>query len=422
MSFFRRVLGLQSPQELRAEADAQLEAGDPWAARPLYERALDRAGTDDALKAAAEAGLRTCQERMVQAQLEEGDRFLAQGEPDLARQQYEGALEIAVDDEARKAAEGKLEALERWEAVEHAPEPDTEPTDEDRLQVIASSWEPDQGDEYDIHGEPLTDALLMLADGKASEARQAFEQLLEGAEEPRYLWFEVGRARLADGDTDGGVDALRRFIDVMDEDEGGEPRLVAHLELARVRDEAGDFDGAVAEHQAAIEALGQDPRPYLWLGRFLRTHDHPAEAVEVIESAIEVMDTAQPDWRVLQELGLAQADAGQDEEAMETLEQVLRVLTSRRDLDFPPPTALRLARLCEQHDRLERAADLYRLLTRGSDRDNLPTYYLEGARVLTELGLADEARRMLQRASAITEDDPERHAEIEARLAALDEA
>lgn len=419
MSFFKKMLGLQSARELLDEADARFEAGEPWAARSSYERALDRAGDDAELRAAAERGVRACQDHMAQAQLDEGDRCLAQGEPDLARQRYEGALEIAGDDTLRATAERKLDEVERWEAVEEAPTPEEEPTEEDRLQVIAGTWEPDQGDEYETYGEPLGTALLRLADGQAEEARDMLEGILEGAPDPRYLWFEVGRARIANDDVEGGVDALRRFIDCMEEDEGGEARLVAHLELARLRDEAGDFDGAVAEHQAAIEALGQDPRPYLWLGRFLRAHDHPAEAVEVIESALEVMDTAHPDWRVLQELGLAQADAGQDDEAMETLEQVLRILTSRRHLDFPPPTALRLARLCEAHGRLERAADLYRLLTRGTDRENLPTYYQEGARVLGDLGLHDEARRMLQRAGALTEDDPEAQEEIARRLAAL---
>jgi tetratricopeptide (TPR) repeat protein len=422
MSFLRKMLGLRSAAELKAEADALLEGHDPWAARPLYERAMDRAGDDAALRSAAEQGMRTCQDRMAQAQIDEGDRHAEQGDLDLARQQYEGAAEIAHDDALRNAAERKLEGLERAEAVEDAaPEAGAEPTDEDRLEVIASTWEPDQADEYDGHGEALDAALLALADGRNEEGHRALEALLEDTEEPRYIWYEVGRARLAVDDHDGGADALRRFIDAMDEDEGGEARLVAHLELARLLDDAGDFDAAVAEHQAAIEALGDDPRPYLWLGRFLRAKGHPEEAAEVIESALEVMDTAQPDWRVLQELGLAQAEAGQEDEAIETLEQVLKVLTGRRHLDFPPPTALTLAKLCEKKGRLERAADLYRLLTKGSDRDNLPVYYREGARVLAEMGLTDEARRMLQRASALTEDNAEAHAEIARRLAALEQ-
>jgi tetratricopeptide (TPR) repeat protein len=419
MSFFRKVLGLRSAEELKAEADALLESDDPWAARPLYERAMDKA-EDTELRAAAERGMHTCQDRMAMAQVEAGDRYAEDGDMELARQQFEGAMEIAVDAAIRDTAERRLEGLERRQVTEQVAATDAEPTDEDRLEVIASAWEPDQADEYEGY-EGLGPALLALMDGRAEEAREALEALLEAHDDARYLWFEVGRARIAAGATDEGVQALRRFIESLDEDEGGDARLATHMELARMLDEAGDVDAAVGEYQAAIEALGDDPRPYLWLGRFLREKGHPAEAAEVIQSAIEVMDTAHPDWRVLQELGLAQADAGQDDEAIETLEQVVRVLTARHQLDFPPPTALTLAKLHEKQGGLERAADLYRLLSRGADREGLPLYHREAARVLAELGLVAEARRMLQRAGALVEGDPEALADIEQRLAALDE-
>jgi tetratricopeptide (TPR) repeat protein len=133
------------------------------------------------------------------------------------------------------------------------------------------------------------------------------------------------------------------------------------------------------------------------------------------------MDQARPDWRVLQELGLAQAEAGHDAAAIETLEQVIEVLTGRQHYDLPPATATRLAELHEQRGNLERAADLYRALTEGSDGDNLPAYHRKAAGLLERLGMDDEAHRLGQRADALeaksrpAEDPEEAGSDAEAR-------
>jgi tetratricopeptide (TPR) repeat protein len=84
--------------------------------------------------------------------------------------------------------------------------------------------------------------------------------------------------------------------------------------------------------------------------------------------------------------------------------------------DYPPTTATALARLYEADGRLDRAADMYRALSQGSDREQHALYHYEAGRLLRALELEDEAHRMLTRAKALTGDED---AELGERIAAL---
>jgi tetratricopeptide (TPR) repeat protein len=241
-------------------------------------------------------------------------------------------------------------------------------------------------------------ALLALHDGKIPEARLALEALVEKADGPRYLWFEIGRARLADGATDEGAEALTKFLATLHAEEGGDARLIAHMELAQLVHARGDFDGAVAHYESALEALPDDPRPYLAMANFFRREQLFDEAIEVLEAALAARDEADPDFRLWLELGLAFADAGRDEPAIAQLERVIDYLTRRNQRDLPAEGMLRLAGLYEKSERPARALDLYTLLADGNDRQSAFLYELEAARLMQALGLSAEARRMLQRA------------------------
>jgi tetratricopeptide (TPR) repeat protein len=188
-------------------------------------------------------------------------------------------------------------------------------------------------------------------------------------------------------------------------EEGGESRLVAHMELAALHAARGDIEAAAAEHEAAVEALPEDPRPYLALASFLRREGMAAEAVEVLTSASDAFDgEGQRPFRLTLELGLAHADLGQDERAIELLEDVVSYLTARQLLDLPPECAVPLARLYEKRGNKARALDLYNLLSTGSDVDHHVDYYQQAARLLLELDRRSDARRMLQRARELTTD------------------
>ncbi len=403
MSLFKRILGTDA-DGLLSKANRLFEQGHYGNAKLAFERASD-AIDDDAQRAQIEERIHECANGIARARLGQAKIYLDQGVLDLARQELEGAMEVAQDQAIVDQAQGLIDSLEQDDALEQVI--DQTVTDEERLALIVGQWEEAQSDEYDAYGDALLDALVLLHKEDFDNARQRLEQILETADNPRYLWLDVGRARLLTSDIQGGQEALIGFLESLAPDEGGEARLAAHIELARIADEAGDFDGAMAQFQAALEASEGDYRPYLAMGAYLRGKDHAAEAVEVLEAGLEVATTDEPNWRTLQELGLAYRETDQEEKAMQHLERVIQFFNSHQFFDYPVESALPLAELYEKHGRLDRAADIYRALSKGSDQESLARYHYEAGRVLRKLDLPDEARRMLTRAEALAEGDAE---------------
>jgi tetratricopeptide (TPR) repeat protein len=290
-------------------------------------------------------------------------------------------------------------------------------TDEERVALLMGQWLEAQADEYDGYGDALLDALLAMHKEQFDDARAQLEALLADAAEPRYLWLEVGRARLLADDVSAGKEALQSFLGTLADDEGGETKLAANLALAGLADDAGEFEEAMGYFEGAVHALAEDYRPYLAMGAFLRTRGHGAEALEVLHTSLELAKKAGTDWRLLEEIGLASELAGKPNDARSFLEQVVEFFASHQITDYPPTTATTLAKLYEADGRLERAADLYRALSQGSDKEQHAVYHYEAGRLLHALGLSDEARRMLTRAEALTsEDDAELAQQITALL------
>ena len=418
MGLFGKIFGGKSAAEHAARGDELLDRDDPGGAKLAYEKAFDKATWDDE-RATYQAKIEEARDGIALRRLDEADRLLEQGDLNLAREELAGALEVAVGDEAREAIQDRIDSLERDDAIAAATGVE-EIGEEDKWAVIVGRWEDAQAEELEGYGEPLRDALLTLHDGNTEKAAELLEALLDDAEAPRFLWAEVARARLAIGDDDGGREALEELIDSIAVEEIGEVWLGAQITLASLADEAGDFEEAMARYQRAVEVFDDDHRPFFAMGRFLRTKELPEEAIEVLEAAASLLDDIQPDWQVLEELGLAYADAERDEDAIATLEKVIAFFTDRKLVDFPVRTARTLAELHEDQGKLERAADLYAALARGSDRVNHADYHREAGRLLGELGLTDEARRMLKRAIALADEDLDGREEAEALLAGLD--
>jgi tetratricopeptide (TPR) repeat protein len=420
MSLLKRIFGSKGADDHRAEADALFSRDEFGLAKLAYERALDLAPSDakEAREAIADR-IDQCCDRLAEARIRVAEEHVAAGELDIARHELEGALEIVCDPAVKKRAEELLYGMERKQAVQAAEE--VEISDEDRLATIAGTWEEEQDAEYARYGDAMTEALLALFGGRPKEARAKLEALLEEASEPRYLFLEVGRARILDDDAEGGERAVTSFLELLDEDEGGAARLAAHFALASLADARDDVDGAIAHYEEAAAFFDEDPRPLFHLGRYLREKERPEEAIEVLQMAADMLADVRPDVLVLEELALAHHDAGHDERAIDLFESIISFLVSQKVVDFPVRTAATLARLHEKHGKLDRAADLWRSLASGSDRQNHVVYHREAARVLRELGLVTEARRMLERASALAENDEEAHQAIAKDLAGLDE-
>lgn len=425
MSFFKRMFGGASAAEERARGDELFAAGEVFEARQCYERAIEKdKGADGALGEHCRARIAECFDALARLRITEAEELRKDGQLEAARAELETALEVARSPKVKEKARRAIEMLERKDAIEQAADT-PELSDEERWSVIESSWEDRQAAEYERYEGALKEALLALADQKLEEAKAKLEALAqEHADDAVYLWLEIGRARLAGGDEEGGAKALRRFLkrvaEIDDGDgEGSNARLAAHLQLSVLAERAGDEEKAISWLNKAIAAMPDDPRPYLQLGVYLRSKGYAEEAIEVLETGSALMDD-QPKWEADQELGLAKMDAGREQEAIDLFERVVHFFVSRSRVDLPRATALALAKLHEKGGRLDRAADLYRALANGSDRANHLEYHREAGRVLAELGLLSEARRMLTRAAALAEDKPEALAEIEAKIADLD--
>lgn len=396
----RKLFG-GDPATLEKKGDSLLERGDPSSALLSFEKALDRGDASD--RERLQSKIDECKDELALARLEEAERLLNQGDTDLANIELESALEIVQGDEAREEVQTFIDGLEREEAVAAAE--DVEVSDEERWVLIAGSWSEPRAEELEEYGDALRDALLLLYNGETDEAHVRIEAILDDSEAPRYLWLEVARARLEKKDNPGALEALTEFVDSLEPDEIDDAWLSAQILRARLADDAGDFDEAMACYQVAIEAFDDDPRPYFAMGSFLLLKECPGEAVAMLELASSMVDDIRPDWTILQELGLAYAANEQPENAIATLEQIITFMTEQKQLDFPIRGTAVLAKLHEEVGKPQRAADLWAALARGSDRVNHAHYHLQAGRVLATLDLRDEAQRMLKRAAAIAEDD-----------------
>lgn len=422
MSLLGKLFGSRTAVSERARADALFAEGSFGAAKLAYERAFDLAkGTDDAARPVLVTRIDACRDALARQRIVQADALLAQGQDAIAVEELRSAIDTAADAALVHDAQDRIERLERAAARQHVQQQQRgEPAAEDRFEMLAGGFEEDQYAEYRAHGERIETALLALHDGKIEKARAILEDELPKTDAPRYLWFELGRARLATGEIEAGAAALTTFLSTLHADEGGDARLLAHIELAQVEQSKGDTNAAVQQYEAALDAMPDDPRPYLALSAFLRREGAPEEAAEVAQAGLDALAEAQSPWQLWQALGLAQADAGHDDRAVEQLERVIDFLVAQRHVEPPPEGTLRLAQLYERKGKPARALDLYSLLARGSDTANLCDYHVHAARLMNALGLDRDARSMLQRAIELAGDDVELAASLKARLPPLE--
>ena len=397
----KNLFGKRDVDELARDAEALFARGEFGEAKLAYDRVAERAAkTKPELCSTAEARAAECCDKIALARAQEALTLFRHGDEELARNELKHALDTARSEAARARVRELANELERKDAVERAEE--VAPlSDEERWVLISSSWESLQAEELEGYGAALEQALLAFERGDAQGALDQLNAIRANAKEPSYLWLEIARAELALGALDAAQGSLRTFLSRIASDEGGAARMLAHRELARIAHERGEHEAAIAELESCAEALGDDPRPYLDLGNYLRVIDRPREAVEVLELCAGLFGDRTIEWPVTMELGLACAAAGDAERATGLLESVLSTLLAGGQRDLPPAAVITLAELHEKAGNVPRAADLFRTLTEGSDTANHVRYHEEAARLLDVLSLTNEAQRMRERAAAL---------------------
>lgn len=402
MSFLGGLFRKRPLAELVREADELFTQSRFGEAKLAYDKVEARAAKEQPdLLQRAQQRVSECCDCIADKRIAEAKELARAGHLDLAREELKHAIETAHSEPPRARARAALTALEQREAKTKAEAPAATLSDEERLTLIAGSWEPLQAEELEGYGEPLQEALLTLDDGRARDALTKLLALAENAKQASYLWLEIARAHLAVNQLDESEKALRTFLTRIGPEEGGTARLMAHRELARIAHERGQQEQAVAELEACCAALEGDPRPLLDLGNYLRTVGRAHEAIEVLELCAQTFEHSAVEWPVTMEIGLACADSGDSTRAIRALEDVVQTLLARGHNDLPPQAAVPLAKLHEAGGNLARAADLYRALSQGEDRANHATYHSEAGRLLEALGMPEEATRMRERAAAL---------------------
>ncbi len=420
MSFFKRLFGTTTEAEDRAEADRLFDASNWFEARLAYDKLKDRRDASASTREHAAARVIVCSDGLAEARIAEAQRLFADGEFELARGELASAAELARTDAVRKRAARMLDGAEARDARK-AARVEVAATEDERWAMLAGNWPDAQIEEYDEYGEPLREALLAMDAGDAAKAHPVLEALARDHEaDGVYLFVELARARSRTGDEAGSIRALALFLDRVPDDDRSEARVHAYVFLAQLADRDGDDERAIGELQRAVDAMPDDPRPLVNLGAFLRMRGEAEPAVTILEAALGLLEEGQPNWPVELELALALRDASRQTEAVETLERIVRFFVSRSNLDIPPGVVVPLAQLHEKHGNLARAADLFTTLTRGADRENHAFYHREAGRLLKTLGLRQEARRMLTRASALADKSSEISRDVEDILAELE--
>ena len=131
---------------------------------------------------------------------------------------------------------------------------------------------------------------LLLKQGKAREAEDAFRRVLEGDPDHVEALNVVGLAALRDGDIDGALSLLKRAVAV----DGGE--ALTHLHLARAHAAAFELDSAAAEFLAA---LTREPKLHAARLHLAELHEKRGDTALAVMTFARALNDAQAEGRWL---------------------------------------------------------------------------------------------------------------------------
>lgn len=418
MSFFRRLLGRETIEELEAEADKAAADGQFGTAKLQLERALEKVDPeDDDNRTRLRERVESMRDRIAESRLATAERFLSDGNEDAALLEANGAAEVAASSDVAERARQTAMRI-RMRAAMHRDEAPPVLTREQEIAAITASWTENQTEEYDAYGDDVIDASIALAEGHFVRARDLFERILDTAEEPRWLHRDVARARWAAGDLEGADAAFTRFLDAGLGEEDEPSVFVAHLDRARLFEELSRPEDALAEIERALDHAGDSPRAFAHVAHYLRERDHVEEARDVLNAAL-TLPGSESDPAVHVELALCEASLGEYENALGRLDRLAQAVHQQgrgdtRDIDSER------ARLLERLGRGAHALEIHkRLAASGADAFAFE-HALRAAKLAHTLGDREESDRQLARASVLAELDARRKELLAETRATLD--
>jgi tetratricopeptide (TPR) repeat protein len=184
--------------------------------------------------------------------------------------------------------------------------------------------------------------------GNSQEARLHIDRALAlSPDEPRYRWLEA-LIGAEEGHAKSAEDTLQTLFDSI-------PSYSLAMDWGRVAWQAGDYDGAISAFKAAqqTEEGRVQAWPYLNEARLLGYLDRYEEAIEVLQTAIDILETTDTGDTTLPSPNPAYVEAiylvGEAYERLEQYEEAIANYYSALLYDpLHQPSRLALNRLEEQ--------------------------------------------------------------------------
>ena len=168
-------------------------------------------------------------------------------------------------------------------------------------------------------------------------------------------WYDLGRARMMQGNFDGGRKALEAALKL-------DPQSVkAENNLGLTYEAENRTDAALAAYQAAVNWQKTDPhpseQPLLNLGTLLITQQRSAEAIPVLEEAIRI---AAGSVKSHEQLARAYEQVGRSGDAESEMKRAVSLDPSNPRLHFELGQMYRRAgKIKESREELQRTESLY---------------------------------------------------------------
>jgi len=226
-------------------------------------------------------------------------------------------------------------------------------------------------------------ARALTAVGRTDDARRELLAAEASAPADLELAFALAGDHLALGDADA---AARLFARVLE----ARPIAQTHVLVGRAWRDAGHFDRARAELQAALHRDARARRAHYYLGTVAVKEKGLGGLPEAIEEFGAELRLAPGDPMASLELGVALVESQRAAEALPALETAARSGPEEpRTLAYLGRAQLRLDRPAEAEASLRRALDL--AATQGANGAALLAIHLQYGQALARLGRAQEA-------------------------------
>ena len=417
-------------QKHRRRGDEYRARGELGFAKAEYEAALRAArGRGEEEIAELKGALAEMRRELSRVQRSKGDTLREDGFFDEAQDAYHLALELCEGEGDREAVLAALRGLEKARREEASRQPELAPEGdeflgeslEERFEIFLMGIEdPEVVQAYREQGPDFARILLKLQEGAADEAIPAFEALLAKGEDHPLLHLELGRALLFAGDEEASqraADHLRVWVDTHTDDHEACTALGEALRQA----------GCAGDATALLRRVAAQAPPDSMAIQNLAEHHLLLEEFDDAAAAAQRGMVHRPRSLELKKLlGLALHGLGKEAEAAGLLEVVLRERwrydPETGEVELDRGTAWALARIYLADRSLgedERARNLLQTLEADAEEPERPLILASLGEVLIRLGELEEARRRLETALALLEDDVELRDRVRGLLGGL---